>query len=174
MSWGFRVLPRGGMERRARSWCGSLCTPTASISTHPFLPRLTLCVCHSLSNKTMLLAPSTATAPCAAWALPEPSFRGGWHTPDCLSRPGDVNQALGWGAEATPREQPCVGLAVAQGAAEEARTGGTAVHSRGEDGTASFCISQSANPPCLLPGLGPAWPGSCPGLGVSILPGAPR
>lgn len=134
------------MEGRAQSCHGSVCTHPLPSPHTPLLTKAPpMCVSHSLSNKTKLLANKT-TAPGAAWALPEPSqhlFSHGWHTPDGLSRAGEVTQALGRGAEAAP-----CGLAVAQGAAA-AEGAGAGVHSQGEESTASLCMTQSANAPCL-------------------------
>lgn len=154
------------MEGRAQSWHGSVCTPTASIPTHPFLPRLTPCVCHTPCQTKpsswfpalpgLLLQPGPYLSP------PSTSFPGGWHTPGGLSQPGEVTQTLGRGAEAAPREQPPVGWQWLRVLQKKPVEQGLVCTARGEDGTASFCISQSANAACLPRQLGPAWPGSCP------------
>lgn len=143
-------LPAGPAPPHTPSHQGSphVCvTPcqTKPCSWLPALPRLLVLPGHYLSP------PST-------------SFPGWWYTPDRLSQPGEVNQALGWGAEATPSEQPSnpvcwLWLRVLQ---RKPVQQGLVCTARGEDGTASLCIRQSANPPWLPPELGPAGPGSCP------------
>lgn len=74
---------------------------------------------------------------------PEPSqhLLPWWVTTDGLSQPGEVSQGQqSFGMGSSPCGSPC-GLAVAQGAAEEASGAGAGVHSQGE-GRHSLILSK--------------------------------